>query len=369
MVFPIGTIRVVHLVTSLNIGGLEMVVLNLARYADRRRFDLRVLCLEESGILAPRIESLGVPVESVGPPSLSRLRRLIRLSIRLGQMQPHILHTHNMMPHYFGAAAATVARVPVLIHTKHGRNNPELPRRVMLNRWASYLSSRVVAVSEDSADVARKIERVPDGKLTVIRNGINLEGFPPHHRQSAGKRVINVARLNFIKDQATLLRAARLVADADPEFRLDIIGDGPARGELLALREDLSLGDRVCFLGERMDVAGCLAACDLFVLSSETEGLSLTLLEAMAAGLPIVATAVGGNREVVVEGETGLLVPAKSPQALAHAIRCLLCDPARLLRMGRAARAQVEKEFDMRQVVVKYETLYRELLEKVCFTP
>jgi len=175
--------------------------------------------------------------------------------------------------------------------------------------------------------------------------------------------------LNFIKDQATLLRAARLVADADPEFRLDIIGDGPARGELLALREDLSLGDRVCFLGERMDVAGCLAACDLFVLSSETEGLSLTLLEAMAAGLPIVATAVGGNREVVVEGETGLLVPAKSPQALAHAIRCLLCDPARLLRMGRAARAQVEKEFDMRQVVVKYETLYRELLEKVCFTP
>jgi len=116
-------------------------------------------------------------------------------------------------------------------------------------------------------------------------------------------------------------------------------------------------------------VAGCLAACDLFVLSSETEGLSLTLLEAMAAGLPIVATAVGGNREVVVEGETGLLVPAKSPQALAHAIRCLLCDPARLLRMGRAARAQVEKEFDMRQVVVKYETLYRELLEKVCFTP
>jgi sugar transferase (PEP-CTERM/EpsH1 system associated) len=358
-------IQVVHLVTCLNVGGLEMVVYNLARYADRNQFDIHVICLEEPGTLAPRVVALGAEVEGLGPPGLSRLRRLSRLTRRLYQLRPQILHTHNPMPHLFGSLAACLARIPVLVHTKHGRNYPEIPRRVALNRWASFLTTMVVAVSENSAEVARRVERVPVYKVTLIRNGIDLTEFPPPpRREKAGKRVIHVGRMDPVKDQHTLLRAARIVADAEPDFQLDFVGDGDIRAELVALHRELCLGDRVRFLGERSDIGPLLAAADLFVLSSTSEGLSLTLLEAMGSGLPIVATDVGGNSEVVVRGETGLLVSPQSPQTLAQAILILLRDPDRLLQMGRAGRRRVEKEFDIRRMVARYEALYMELLQR-----
>ncbi len=357
-------IRVVHLVLSLDVGGLEQVVLNLTRYANRDAFAPHVLCLRERGSLADRVAALGVPVASLDCPRLAKGRTLLRLIRRLRAWRPHVLHTHNPGPHLFGALAARPAGVPVLVHTKHGRNHPDRFRSVVVNRLAGRMSRCIVAVSEATAEVARRVERVPESKLRVIHNGIDLAAFPvqPPTAALTPPRVIHVARLQRIKDQPTLLRAARLVADTEPGFRLDIVGDGPAGAELHALARDLKLNGHVHFLGHRNDVSPLLSSASAFVLSSRSEGVPMTLLEAMATGLPAVVTDVGGNREVVVPGETGLLVPPGSPQALADALLALWQDPERARRMGAAGRRRVEEEFDMRQVAARYEALYRELL-------
>lgn len=363
MDFAKERIRILHLVSTLNIGGLEMVVLNLAQQADRDRFELHVLCVGETGALAPRFQELAITADGLDHDRPSYGRTVPALFRRLRALRPHVLHTHNPSPHIYGAWAALLARVPALVHTKHGRNYPDQRRSVFLNRVASALTDRVVPVSEDAAVVVREVERVPASKVLVIRNGIDLEAFPlaPADRPFR-KRAIHVARLNRIKDQATLLRAVRRVADVEPDFRLDIVGDGECRDELAVLRRQLGLECVVRFLGYRADVCELLAEADFFVLSSISEGISLTLLEAMAVGLPVAATDVGGNREVVVPGETGFLVPAREPDALGKAMLQLVRDPAQTRRFGQASRHRVEREFDLKRVVRRYEDLYLELL-------
>lgn len=360
---PADRTRVVHLVLSLGVGGLEMMVLHLARHADRARFDTRVLCLREPGPLAAAAAAAGVEVDSLDCPGLPKARTLARLARKLRALRPHVLHTHNPSPHLFGALAAPAAGVPVVVHTKHGRNYPDSPRAVWVNRVASWLTDRVVAVSEATAAVASGRERVPGRKVCVIPNGIDVARFrPPAVRPADPLRVIHVARLNRIKDQPTLLRAARLVADAEPGFRLDVVGDGPERAGLEALAAALWLGPHVRFLGERHDVNDLLATAALFVLSSVSEGIPVTLLEAMAAGLPAAVTDVGGNREVVVPGETGVLVPPGDPEALGRAILAALRDPAGRARMGAAARRVIEDRFDVRHTAARYHATYLELL-------
>jgi glycosyltransferase involved in cell wall biosynthesis len=251
----------------------------------------------------------------------------------------------------------------VIINTKHGRNRTDLPRQVVMNRVLGHFSSCVVPVSEDAAAVAREIERVPPSKLNVIRNGIDLESFDrPLVRHRFRKRAIHVARLNLVKDQVTLLKAARIVLNSAPDFQLDIVGDGPSKEELLACHRELGLDDSVRFLGHQDDVRSALADADLFVLSSLSEGISLTLLEAMAMRLPVVATNVGGNREVVVHNQSGLLVPAQSPPQLADAMLTILSDPAKARAMGDAGRLRVEEHFDVRRSVEEYARLYRHVI-------
>jgi sugar transferase (PEP-CTERM/EpsH1 system associated) len=358
-------VRVAHLVLGLGVGGLEKVVLNLARRTDRRRFETRVLCLQQGGALRARFEDMGIPVDSLDLPRLPKARTLVRLVRWLRQARPDVLHTHNPTPHVFGALAARAAGVPVVVHTKHGRNYPDSFRAVAWNRLASWLSDRIVPVSADAAAVAREVERIRGRKVQVIRNGIDPADFaaPAGLRPGAGKRAVHVARLmDLVKDQTTLLRAARLVVDREPGFQLTVVGDGPDRARLEALAGELGLGGHVHFLGMRSDVRELLGAADLFVLSSLTEGISLTLLEAMAAGLPVVATEVGGNREVVVPGETGLLVPAGSPAALAEALLALVRDPERARRMGAAGRRRVEDQFSLARMAADYEQLYLALV-------
>ena len=154
----------------------------------------------------------------------------------------------------------------------------------------------------------------------------------------------------------------KLVVNESPSFHLDIVGDGPHRKRIEAHCDELQLRRYVTFHGFRNDVQDLLSERGIFILSTTTEGLSITLLEAMASGLPIVATRVGGNPEVVIDGETGLLVPPKSPREMADAILSLIRDPARAAQMGTAGRTRVEEQFDVRKVAARYETLYREIL-------
>jgi glycosyltransferase involved in cell wall biosynthesis len=357
-------ITVVHLVSTLGVGGQEMVILSLVEHMDRQRFNPVVLTLHEGGPVADRIRALGIPVETVGEPGLTGLPLVRRLAARLKFHQTDVLHTHNPAPHQHGAAARVLAGVPVLIHTKHGRNY--LPTRA--RRWAEQMAGRfsdlVVAVSADSAEVARSIDRVAKDKLRVIHNGIALDAMPQATIGRSGRppRAVHVARLNRIKDQPTLLRAARMVADRLPGFTLDIVGDGPMGTVVRPLATELGLGDVVRFHGMKDDVRPFLADADVFVLSSLSEGISITLLEAMAAGLPVVATDVGGNREVVRHGETGTLVPVGDADALATEMCTLLTDPDLSRRMGAAGRARVDADFNVDRTVTAYQDAYLELL-------
>ena len=365
-----GPVRVVHLVTTLAIGGLEKVVLDLVRFGSPDRFTMRVVCLDDSGVLEDRFAMLGVEVDVIGTAG-SVPARILRLARRLKMLKPHVLHTHNPQAHLHGALAARLARVPVVVHTKHGRHYEDHVALAWLNRLASRWTSRLVAVSDDAASVAREMEGVPAGGVRVIHNGIDTQMFAAREPRPllAPMRAVTVGRLSAIKDHATLLRAVRRVVDQVPTFRLDIVGDGPERAGLEALRQTLGLRQTVHFHGYHEDVSGFLAGADFFVLPSISEGLSIALLEAMAAGLPTIATDVGGNREVVVPGETGYLIPSRAPDVLAAVMLRMQSDTAGIERMGRAARRRVEEHFNVRRVVQQYEALYLDCLEPARVEP
>jgi glycosyltransferase involved in cell wall biosynthesis len=349
---------VTHLVSSLEFGGLEKLVVSFAQHYDRGRFKMRVLTLAGGGALAQRLNELGAEVQTVGGTGV--IGRALRLRRHLRSSPTAILHTHNPGPHMLGALVRLGVHVPVLVHTKHGRN-PDGGRRGRLsNRWATLATDGLVAVSQDTAHTAIALEHVPQERVRVIWNGVDLGPEPPVRRR--GSRAICVARLNPVKDHETLLRAARLVADRDPAFQLELVGDGVERARIEGLRDSLRLGSQVHLFGASDDVRSRLDLADVFVMASVSEGISLTILEAMAAGLPTVVTAVGGNPEIVVDGVTGRLVPPRDPPALAAAVSEVLADAGRAAAMGAAARLRIREHFDVRRMVADYETLYQELL-------
>lgn len=371
-------ITIVHVVLTLDVGGLEEVVLRLLAHTDRKRFTPLVYALDAPGTMAWELDALGVPLRvfrrapGIDPALPMRIARsLARDGVRL-------LHTHNVSPHFYGAMAASLARVgamrsrgPRVVHTKHGRNLPHLPRKVLLNRFASSLSDRVVAVSEDAAEVALHIEHVPESKVMTIRNGVDTAKFCPGSALAArarlklpegGFHVGVVARLAPVKDHATLLEAFALLRRERPDAHLTLIGDGDERAALQARAEATDLAGSVHFAGARRDIASVLPAFDVFALSSTSEGISLTLLEAASAGLPIVATRVGGTPEVVIDGETGRLVAPSDPAAFAAALGELARRPDRA-ELGRAGRARVERGFSVERMARAYQDLYAEVLQ------
>jgi sugar transferase (PEP-CTERM/EpsH1 system associated) len=370
-------IKVVQVVIALNMGGLERVVLRLLGQLDRSRWTPVVCALDEPGALAPDLAQLGVPLHVIGRRPGLDLDLAVRLSALLRREGARVVHTHNAAAHLYGSLAAHLARGrdgrrPRVVHTKHGRNEPELPKRVLVNRLASALCDRVVAVSDDAAAVALEIEHVRRAKVITILNGIDTQEFRPRPDAAAAARATLgaplggfhigcVARLAAVKDHGTLLDAFARIRPARPDAHLTLIGDGAERAALEARAARLELGGAVTFAGQHFDVAPLLAAFDVFALSSLSEGISLTLLEAASAGLPIVATRVGGNQEVVIHGETGLLVPSADPVAFADALATVASSPDRAA-MGAAGRARVVRQFSVEQMARAYERLYAEVL-------
>lgn len=363
--------KIGQLVLSLELGGLERLVVDFVGSLDRSEFDISLACLGPRGILAREVEKMGIAVESFGwrgglaPGLVPRIARWIK---REGI---DILHTHNSAPHFYGSLAARLCGGRKVVHTKHGRDWPDMPRKVLLNRISSALSARVVTVSRNAYRIAREVEKVPERKLMVIYNGIDLSRFSREESASGASTpaglppnapiVGTVARLSPEKDQKTLLEAFALVAKRDPRCILAIAGDGPARRELETLRDRLPCRERILFLGRLDDVAGLLGSLSVFALTSETEGISLALLEAGACRIPAVVTDVGGNGEVVIDGETGFLVPPGAPEPTAEKILRLLSDEEMRRRMGEKARARVEERFALDGMTASYSEVYRQL--------
>src|SRR5262249_47460102 len=310
------------------------------------------------GPIASRVEHAGVAVERIGRPETSIIRSTLRLRQRLKTLCPDVMHTHNEKAHIRGALATLgMRRPPALVHTRHGESRAT-GLAALANRLAVWRSGFLISVSEQASAISRA-EGAPSERVRVIRNGIDLGRVRRLEQVDFRQpRVVAIGRLTPVKDLPTLLRAAQIAANVDWSFQLDVGGAGPSRPSLGRQRRGLRLEPHVRFLGARDDVRPVLSEATLFVQSSLSEGISLTLLEAMAAGVPIVATRVGGTPEVVDHGVTGLLVPPGHPAALAAAMLTVLNDRSLAQRMGAAARARAERYFSVRHMTASYEALY-----------
>ncbi|MCA9054500.1 MAG: glycosyltransferase [Planctomycetaceae bacterium] len=353
--------RVCHLSMTLQTGGLERLLVEFGRHHDCGRYELQFVALDLLGPPADELRDLGFEVETMRFSAIGKWTMLRRLAHWLRRERIDILHTHNTYPHFYGTLAARLAGVPVVVNTQHGRGCGSGWKDRCQFRLANRVSQRVVGVSEDARTLCQAQDPRSARRMTRIWNGIDVGRFA-FHGPADTLTAISVARLNPVKDFPTLLHGVALAHPQVPEFRLQIVGDGPERPRLEALREKLGLDEVVTFLGERADVPELLSRAGFFVSSSKTEGISLTLLEAMAVGLPVLTTSVGGNPEIVVEGETGRLVEPLNPDAIAAGVVTMCRERPRWEEMGRAGRDRVEQHFEIGRMIRNYEALYEEVV-------
>lgn len=343
--------RISHVVENLNRGGLERVVIDLAKAQAAAGHDCQVVCLFEPGALAGELAASNVPVVACGKRPGADLRAIRRMRRALSAQRTEVLHSHNGIGHYYAMVAALGLGIDRVVNTRHGMGdvNPS-SRREWLFRQSMRLTDVAVAVSEAAGERLAGTGVVARKKLRVVPNGIHAGPFRPRDDDARRQLVLSlglppetrvvgfVGRLNWAKDLETMVAAFARVRARHDDVALVLAGEGGERGAVEAAVAREGLRDRVFLLGDRGDVPGLLPAFSLFAMSSISEGYSIALLEACASGLPIVATRVGGNAEIVADGVNGLVVPARDPAALAAALDALLSDAARAEAMGRAGR-------------------------------
>jgi sugar transferase (PEP-CTERM/EpsH1 system associated) len=366
--------HILYVLHSLGRGGTENGVVNLLNRMDPQRFRFTIALMEKNRAMLERVERPGVSVVTVRrrwgndplyPASLYALFR---------REKPDLVHTRNFSC-IEGLAAARLAGIKAVLHSEHGRDVTEadgLKRRRAFARSILFrCADRVVTVSEElRSTILANVKVVPE-KVQCLPNGVDLSRFAPRGARERIRRefglgadelvIGSVGRHDPVKDYRSLLLAFAAFPDIS-RLRLLLCGDGPQNLELRELARDLGVAERVLFTGFRDDIPDVLTSFDLFVLPSVTEGMSNAILEAMASGLPCVATRVGGNGELVSHGVNGLLVPPASPEKLHDAVRYLVEDRDARLRMGRAGRTRAETRFSLQGMVARYEDLYEGLI-------
>ena len=365
-----GPVRVMHLLHTFGVGGMEVGITKVVNSLDASRVSSSICSCCPGDSLKQRLRP-DIPLFEFNrrpgndPALVWRLCRLLR------RERPHVLHTHRWATLCEGLIAARLSGVPLIVHGEHGTLETRA-HNIKVQRWVWGRVDQVLSVSSRLAERMAGDFGFPLNRIKVIRNGVDLERFRPRDRAAAraalglpvDRLVIGtVGRLVPVKDQATLLDALALVRRQGVAFSAVVAGTGPLRDALEARARTLGLTE-VSFLGNRHDVEHVLAAFDVFVLSSESEGLSNTIQEAMASGLPVVATRVGGADELVDENRSGLLVPRRDPAALASAIGRLASDPRCRDAMGAAGRGRAETLFGLDRMIREYETMYLNLVRR-----
>jgi glycosyltransferase involved in cell wall biosynthesis len=366
------TAHVVHILSSFGMGGQERVAFDLAVSQLRAGWRVTAVSLEPppDGPLADEFRAAGIAVERVARarPGVDPIL-ILRIARWMREQDAELAHTHNRMALIYGAPAGRLAGARV-IHTKHGKN-PKGGTRLAAAKLAARCVDAFVAVSPETATFARERNEVDERRLIVIPNGIELRRFYPDagarervRRElgiTAEARVVGtVGRVAAEKNQALLVRAmAPLVG---PNVHLIIAGDGPLMAQLSALVDTLGVARFVHLLGARRDVPEVLNALDVFALSSDTEGLPLVVLEAMATGLPVVSTSVGGIPTVLDEGQTGFLVPAGDDAMLRDRLAALMANPSASRACGNGARSAAITRYSADRMQSDYLELYSRLL-------
>lgn len=366
-------LNVMQLIDVTGRGGAEKALVDLARGLNGRRYAVSVCATRSVGNYQPLLDAAGIPTLVLGRQSRRDLYKLGGLVPVLRRRPIHILHAHLFGSNTWARLLGTLAGVPVIIAHEHG--SAKAGHEIWLDRLLYRLGDAVVVPSAASKRLLMQLEGLPARALSVVYNGVDTSQFADHAVTPTIRRLLgldphalligSVGRLSADKGgQDVLLRAVAQVRQTQPQVGLVFIGDGPLRGGLEALAAQLGLGSAVQFMGVRPDVAPLLGALDLFVLPSLHEALPIAVLEAMAVGLPVVTTHVGGVPEVVQDGVTGLLVPPGDSSALAAALLQLIADPATAVRLGAAGQARVRADFTLDAMVAQVDQLYRRLARR-----
>ncbi len=364
-------IRVDWLITELNIlGGAEVFTTQLALHMLANGIQLRVITLRTGGDLISYLRNNGIPVIEIGlnhkynPLPLLRLYNLWRTD------PPYILHTHL---YHAGAVGRLIARLTgirhVIVH-QHGTENNRSVLRSSFDRITSRMVDRYVVPSTAVGDVLIRREHITQSKIHLIHYGVNIDHPVPsapilHWPAPVDVPIIGcVSRLVREKSHPVLLRALQLLRKQGVTFHAIMIGDGPERNNLEHLSHQYELTDYISWVGTQRNIPSWLSRFDLFVLPSAWEGLPISILEAMAAKLPVVATAVGGTPEAVLADQTGILVPPGDPELLFHGISLLILDSDLRAKMGLAGYLRIKEHFSLTQAINNVIKLYTELLDK-----
>lgn len=371
-----GRLRVLHVVDTLGVGGTELCLANLVEHT-QEQVAHAVCCVRQGGATAERLTARGIPITVLGKADGNEWRLPLRLARVCREQVPHIVHTRNWGT-IDGIIGARLARVPVVIHGEHGRDATDPQgtnkRRNRTRRVLSMAVDRVVTVSDQLRSWLVDDVGIRTSKVRVLHNGVDLQRFGnPTPRNTlraqygfASTDVVigTVGRLDPVKNQAALLAATSRMRATHPHLRCVIVGDGPEAEALRHVTDDNGLHNVVHLMGHRDDVPSMLALLDVFVLPSLAEGLCNTILEAMATRLPVIATRVGGNSELVVDGVTGRLIAASDVDALAQAIAFYAGNEAARAAHGGAGHERVLQEFTLDRMVARYIDLYRSETER-----
>jgi glycosyltransferase involved in cell wall biosynthesis len=360
-------IRVGFVLHGMQVAGAEMLVCQIIQGL-KKQIQPTIFCLDQGGELAERLADEDWQVITLGRRPGRDFRAAWRLTGHLRRLKIEIVHAHQYSPFFYAALARLLCFHRVrIIFTEHGRHFPDivsLPRRTT-NRWLlDYLADAVTAVSDFSAASLAENDGLSGQRIEVIENGVDIQRFngaASVHNLDIDRRrryLVCVARFHPVKDHATLLRAFEIVARQQSDVDLLLVGDGPLRGDLQRLARELGIEGRVRFLGLRQDVPGILRAAQIFVLTSLSEAAPLTVLEAMASGLPVVVTAVGGNPEIVRDGVDGYLVPRGDASAIASAILGMLDEPEAARAIGAAGATRVRERYPLERTIDRYFALY-----------
>lgn len=364
-------IKVVHLTTDLGLGGRERVIVDLCNKLLDMDYRSSICCLRWSGPLAKRLRS---EVEIIQLYKKQRLDLSIVFPLKnyLRYRKIDILHAHNPGTLLYGLLAAKWAGTPAIINTEHGFASQLSLKTRLKDRLLYQYVDRITTVSEKLKNDLISTFGIENRKVQTLRNGISsakIEEEPSVSRKKIGMsedhlNIGIIARLVPVKNHRMIFEAFHIVRTQNPAVRLWVVGSGDLKTELEKQARMLGIQHDVVFMGSRTDVPVILNALDLFVLCSFSEGLSITLLEAMSAGLPIVATNVGGNSEVIEHGKSGLLVESDQSEDLAESILKLIVNKDLAQKMGLAASHRFAEQFSIDCMTQKMDKLYRSLLEE-----
>lgn len=373
--------RILLLSTSMGMGGADKQLLSAAQEMRSRGRDVLIVSLTKLGPMGHQARTLGIPTESLemrrGFPDPRGLVRLVQL---VRAWKPDVLHSHMVHANLMARLLRLLVPVPVLVSTIHNIYEGG-PLRMAAYRLTNRLVDHMTIISEAAADHFISEGIVPRELLRVVPNGVDAELFRevPLEARNVLRRSLGVeqqfvwlavGRFEIAKDYPNMLRAFATVRERHPEAVLLLIGRGSLQSETEAEVQALGLGPHVRFLGVRDDVPEWMTAADGYVMSSAWEGMPMVLLEAAAAGLPIVATRVGGNHEVVRDGESGFLVPPRAPDSLGLAmLRLMETSGAQRRSMGERGRQHVRANYGLSRVVERWEDLYREVLARKRLAP